>query len=233
MMGDGRAENGEPVHQVNINYSFYMAKYEVTQAQWLAVMGRNPSYFSECGNNCPVDSIDFSEAQQFINKLNEMNDGFYYRLPTDAEWEYACRAGTTGTYAGDVDAMAWYANNSGMSFLNADQITPNSGDYSQRLSENQNKTHPVGSKLPNSFGLFDMHGNVSEWAQDFYHDTYNGAPTDGSAWLSGGDQSLRVLRGGSWFNNAFNVRSANRIKPHSDRGGKDVGFRVAAVARAQ
>src|SRR5207302_1498372 len=103
-----------------------------------------------------------------------------------AEWEYACRAGTTGDYAGDLNSMAWYKANSG------------------------NKTHPVATKLPNAFGLFDMHGNVWEWCQDWFHDSYNGAPTDGSAWPSAGEQKERVLRGGSWLAFAHYLRSAGR-----------------------
>jgi formylglycine-generating enzyme required for sulfatase activity len=114
MMGSTNGEADEkPVHQVTINYSFYMGKYEVTQAQWQAVMGNNPSTFKDCGGNCPVDSVTWEDAQNFINKLNESNDGFRYRLPTEAEWEYACRAGTTGDYAGNLSEMAWFAENSG------------------------------------------------------------------------------------------------------------------------
>jgi len=209
---DGEA-NEKPVHQVTINYSFYVGKYEVTQGQWQAVMGSNPSSFKgdlvEPFIKLPVEQVSWEDAQNFINKLNDGNDGFTYRLPTEAEWEYACRAGTTGDHAGNLSAMAWYAENS------------------------KNRTHTVGQKQPNAWGLFDMHGNVWEWCQDWYHETYQGAPSDGSAWLNV-VQQVRVLRGGSWLVNPWTLRSANR----GSFGAADyhifyVGFRVVAVARTQ
>ncbi len=209
MMGSTNGEADErPVHEVTINYSFHMGKYEVTQAQWQAVMGNNPSYFKDCVN-CPVEQVSWDDAQNFINKLNESNDGFRYRLPTEAEWEYACRAGTTGDYAGNLSEMAWYSENSG------------------------NKTHAVGGKQPNAWGLADMHGNVWEWCQDWYHETYYSAPTDGSAWLSGGEQKYRVLRGSSWNNYAPCLRSANRLIGTPVYRFGSYGFRVVAVARTQ
>lgn len=197
----------QPQHQVTIREGFYMGRYEVTQAQWQAVMGTNPSYFK--GDNLPVDSVSWNEAQDFINKLNEQNDGYRYRLPTEAEWEYACRAGTTEGYAGDLDEMAWYADNS------------------------VDHTHPVGQKQANAFGLFDMHGNVWEWCRDVYHSSYAGAPTDGSAWVSGGEVNKRALRGGLYNHNTLGVRSAKRAwgipgNRYNDGG----GLRVVAVARA-
>ena len=213
-MGSTNGEADEkPVHQVTINYSFYIGKYEVTQAQWQAVMGNNPSSFKgEIPGplfNLPVEQVSWDDAQSFINKLNESNDGFTYRLPTEAEWEYACRAGTTGDYAGNLSEMAWFAENS------------------------QNRTHNVGEKQPNGWGLFDMHGNVWEWCQDWYHDSYSGAPADGSAWL-GGVQLYRVLRGGSWGNkDAASLRSASRSRNTPDNRFYDKGLRVVAVARNQ
>jgi formylglycine-generating enzyme required for sulfatase activity len=206
MMGSNSNDNEKPVHEVTISQPFYMGKYEVTQAQWQAVMGNNPSYFKDCGGNCPVEQVSWDDAQSFINKLNESNDGFRYRLPTEAEWEYACRAGTTGDYAGNLSEMAWYSENSG------------------------NKTHAVGGKQPNAWGLADMHGNVFEWCQDWYHETYYGAPTDGSAWLSRGEQKYRVLRGGSWsYLAASYARSAIRGSNTPDIRYTTVGFRVVAV----
>jgi formylglycine-generating enzyme required for sulfatase activity len=172
MMG---SENGEkdqrPVHPVTISQAFYISRHEVTQVQWQSVMGTNPSYFK--GDTRPVDSVTWHEAQDFIRKLNELNDGFRYRLPTEAEWEYACRAGTTGDYPGDLDAMAWYTGR---------------------------KTQPVGQKQPNAFGLYDMQGNVWEWCQDWYHDSYVGAPMNGSAWEDGGKRITRIMRGGGSTN---------------------------------
>ena len=198
----------QPMHRVTIGRSFHMGKYEVTQAQWEAVIHNNPSRFKDCGGNCPVDQVSWNDAQNFINILNQNNDGFRYRLPTEAEWEYACRAGTTGDYAGDLDSMVWYETNSG------------------------SQTQPVGTKQPNGFGLYDMHGNVSEWCQDWHHDGYYGAPTDGSAWLSGGEQVLRVLRGGSWGDGVQELRSVARAGCSPDERCV-VGFRVVAVVRTQ
>jgi formylglycine-generating enzyme required for sulfatase activity len=210
MMGSTNGVADEkPVHEVTINYSFYMGKYEVTQAQWQAVMGSNPSSFKDCGGNCPVEEVSWNDAQNFINKLNEANDGYKYRLPSEAEWEYACRAGTTGDYyAADVDDIGWY-------------------------DKSGKKTHAVGGKQPNAFGLYDMSGNVWEWCKDWYHDSYNGAPTDGSAWLTGGEQKYRVLRGGSWLSYASFLRSALRYWVTLDDRGSYDGFRVVAVVRTQ
>jgi formylglycine-generating enzyme required for sulfatase activity len=125
-------------------------------------------------------------------------------LPTESEWEYACRAGSLGDYAGELKDTAWYAENS------------------------DRRTHPAGQKLLNNWGLADMRGNVWEWCEDWYHETYNGAPTDGSAWLSGGKQVARVLRGGSW-GNAANIVRSGRYFTAPDFGGPDFGFRVVAV----
>jgi formylglycine-generating enzyme required for sulfatase activity len=204
-LGNGGSDQ-EPVHEVTISQAFFMGKYEVTQGQWQAVMGSNPSHFKECGSNCPVEMVSWDDAQAFINKLNETNDGFKYRLPSEAEWEYACRTGTTVDY---LDSTAWYSANSG------------------------SKTHPVGAKQPDGFGLYDMHGNVSEWCQDWYHPSYDGAPSDGSAWLSGGEHQFRVLRGGSWLDDAPVLRSATRNLYPPDYRFNFFGFRVVAVVRTQ
>jgi formylglycine-generating enzyme required for sulfatase activity len=185
-------------------------------------MGNNPSDFK--GENNPVENVSWNDAVAFINKLNEMNDGYRYRLPTEAELEYACRAGTTGDYAGDLDEMGWYYENSGDARL--------SGEWNvDKLKANNDRTHPVGQKQPNAWGLYDMHGNVSEWCQDWYHDSYNGAPTDGSAWESGGEQKYRVLRGGSWNIDANHLRSAFRGSESPDVRISNYGFRLVAVAR--
>jgi formylglycine-generating enzyme required for sulfatase activity len=209
-MDSKKDEGGEtPVHQVTISYSFYMGKYEVTQAQWQAVMGNNPSSHKSCGGNCPVEQVSWDDVQNFINKLNESNNGFIYRLPTDAEWEYACRAGTTGHYAGNLSDMAWYWENSGQ------------------------ETHATGSKQANAWGLADMHGNVWEWCEDWYHESYEDAPTNGSAWLTDGPQKHRVMRGGSSLDEASDLRSSSRgWATPNDRLG-NVGFRVVAVPRTQ
>ena len=174
-------------HRVTLK-SFYMQTTEVTQRQWREVMGSNPSNFM--GDNLPVEQVSWNDCQEFIRKLNQRDPGKGYRLPTEAEWEYACRAGTTtryysGSSDSDLGGVGWYEGNSG------------------------SKTHPVGQKQPNGWGLYDMHGNVWEWCEDKWHDNYNGGPADGSAWVSGSDNS-RVYRGGSWYNNGRRCRSAGR-----------------------
>jgi formylglycine-generating enzyme required for sulfatase activity len=200
----------KPVHQVTIGRGFYMSKYEVTQGQWQQVMGNNPSSFK--GENLPVEHVEWVEATRFSERLVEKNGGYCYRVPSEAEWEYACRAGTTGKYAGDLDAMAWYGQNSG------------------------GKTHPVGSKQPNAFGLFDMHGNVWEWVQDWHRFGYEGAPTDGSIWVSFDglkkEPTVRVVRGGSWRDHAHLCRSAHRFRYDPWRISTYVGLRLVAVARS-
>ena len=231
MMGSNNGSDDEkPVHQLTIREGFYLGRYEVTQGQWQAVMGNNPSKFK--GENLPVERVSWIDVQNFIQKLNAQNDGFIYRLPSEAEWEYACRAGTTGDYTGNLDTMAWYGNNSGRQYLDAAEILrTDSSNYFKRITDNGGQTHPVGQKQPNAFGLYDMHGNVWEWCQDYWHDNYNGAPTDGSAWLSGGDSSRRVLRGGAWNDCANTLRSAYRYgNPPVSRFNR-FGFRLAAVAR--
>ncbi len=204
-MGDGDPINTVPVHRVDIEKPFYMGKYEVTQAQWRAVMGSNPSQFK--GDDLPVENVSWNDAKEFCRKLSQMT-GREYRLPTEAEWEYACRAGTTGAYAGDLDAMAWYDKNSG------------------------GKTHPVGQKQPNAFGLYDMHGNVWEWCEDDWHNSYNGAPNDGRAWVDiSARGSYRVARGGSWGSNA--VRSRSAYRPGNTPGARVnyLGFRLLRTYR--
>jgi formylglycine-generating enzyme required for sulfatase activity len=194
-----------PEHVVGMGY-FYIGKYPITQAQWEAVMGGNPSRFR--GNrNLPVENVSWSDAKKFCEKVSRMT-GREYRLPSEAEWEYACRAGTTGDHAGKLDEMAWYGKNSG------------------------EKTHPVGKKLPNAYGLYDMHGNVWEWCEDIWHGDYKAAPIDG-AWLSGGDSSLRIQRGGCWADSETSCRSANRGGGGVYDRGYYCGFRVACSPGGQ
>ena len=202
----GSSDHGSderPVHEVTLKEGFYMGRYEVTQAVWKQVMGNNRSFFKD--DQLPVEQVAWDEAQSFIKKLNERGDGFTYRLPSEAEWEYACRAGTTGDYAGDLNDMAWYLDNS------------------------EKGTHPGGRKKPNAFGLYDMHGNVWEWCQDTYHQNYKGAPTDGSAWVEGGEPNSRVLRGGSWLYDATLLRSAYRYGFVQEHRSYSLGIRVVAM----
>jgi formylglycine-generating enzyme required for sulfatase activity len=173
-MGSERGEVDErPPHPVRISQSFEMGECEVTQAQWQAVMGNNPSVFKDCGGNCPVENVSWDDAQAFIKELNARNDGYQYRLPSEAEWEYACRAGTAGDYAGDLGKVAWYEANS------------------------NGKTHPVRTKEKNAWGLYDMHGNVLEWVQDWFSSGYyrQSPKVDPTGPAKG---RKRVFRGGCW-----------------------------------
>ena len=189
-------------HTVTISQPFYLGVHTVTQVQWEAVMGDNPSSFK--GEDRPVEKVSWADVQEFIRRLNAQEDGGdRYRLPTEAEWEYACRAGTTGDYAGDLDAMGWYSDNSG------------------------GETHPVGRKAPNAFGLYDMHGNVWEWVADWYGDYPSGAVMDPKGPESG---SNRVVRGGSWYGTAGIARSAHRILSPPGRRDDGLGFRLVRKA---
>ena len=197
-----RDDDEGPVHHVKISNAFYMGKYEVTQKQWRDVMGKNPSNF--IGDNRPVVYISWNDAQGFIKKLNEKEGLNKYRLPSDAEWEYAARAETTTRYSfGDDESKfgeyEWYAINFG-------------------------DPHEVGQKKPNPWGLYDMHSNVWEWVQDSWHSNYDGAPADGSAWE--GDGSSRVLRGGCWGSSPGDCRSAVRMGYEADVLSFGCGFRL-------
>ncbi len=197
-----------PLHRVEIEKDFWMGEHEVTNKQWFDVMGYNTSDFK--GDNLPVVQVSWEDVQKFIKKLNEKERTNKYRLPTEAEWEYAARAGTTANYSfGDnatkLDEYAWYLENSG------------------------NSPHPIGQKKPNKWELYDMHGNVWEWVQDEWHDNYGDAPTNGSAWKSGNFVSSvtkRVGRGGSWAVAAVYCRSAIRFYAKQSDGEVDLGFRV-------
>ena len=215
---DSEEGDERPVHRVTFKYSFYMGKYEVTQAQWRALMGTNPSEFA--GDELPVERVKWSAAQEFLRRLNAKNDGYIYRLPSEAEWEYACRAGTTTPFA--------YGASLSSSLANFDGGQPY-GDTPKGV--NREKTTPVGSFPPNAWGLYDMHGNVFEWCEDKYHDSYEGAPMDGSAWMRGGVSEWRVLRGGSYFDNANALRSASRERLYLDICDPFIGFRVVAQDR--
>ena len=190
-------DNEKPAHQVTISEPFYMGKYEVTQAQWQAVMGANPSAFK--GDDRPVESVSWNDIQDFIKKLNKQEqraNGVLCRLPTEAQWEYAARAGTTTRYsfgddAANLDDYAWYSENAGKT------------------------THPVGQKKHNAWGLYDMHGNVWEWVQDWYDPYAAEAMTDPSGPASGAE---RVIRGGGWGSAALNARSARRRVPPRQPG---------------
>jgi formylglycine-generating enzyme required for sulfatase activity len=228
MMGSPESEADHysdegPQHQVSVS-SFYMGRYQVTQAQWRAVaalskvkidLNPDPSHFK--GDNLPVECVSWEEAMEFCERLSKAS-GKTYRLPTEAEWEYACRAGTTSAFAFGETITPEIVNYDG----NYPYASAPKGEYRQ-------KTTPVGSMgVANGFGLCDMHGNVWEWCMDNWHGNYDGAPTDGSEW-KGGDSSYRVLRGGSWNNYGRNCRAAFRYNIRPGDRYNDVGFRVVVV----
>lgn len=198
--GDGDADE-KPVHEVCMD-NFYIGKYEVTQGQWNEVMGNNPSKFSSCGDNCPVEQVSWNDAQEFIKKLNQKT-GKRYRLPTEAEWEYAARSGgKSEKYSGgnNADSVAWYSSISGI------------------------KTHPVGQKRANGLGIYDMSGNVWEWCQDWYSNYGSGSQNNPTGTVSG---SSRVVRGGSWVNLTGDGRAANRLESDPGHRHFTLGFRLA------
>ena len=229
-MGDlsdaGRASE-RPAHLVTIS-SFKLARHEVTFAQWDACVAEGSCggwWRSDVGwgrRNRPVFNISWNEVQAYIDWLNARAEG-NYRLPTEAEWEYAARAGSTTKYhvGDDESQLCLYANHADLST-----------DYEWRnlaCSDGVGKrTAEVGQFQPNNFGLYDMHGNVWEWTQDCWHENYTGAPGDGSAWANGGDCKQRVVRGGAWYSFPIGLRSAAR-KPLSRwvRFNGGVGFRLA------
>jgi formylglycine-generating enzyme required for sulfatase activity len=209
-----RATDEGPQHPVSVR-PFLLGRYEVTQAQWKAVMGRNPSHFQRCGGDCPVENVSWNDVQAFIRKLSQAT-GHRYRLPSEAEWEYAARGGTGTPFSSGVTLTAAQAN------FNAANTYAGSTPGPYRKSPLR-----VGRFAPNAFGLYDMHGNVWEWVQDRYYRSYYGAPADGSAWEPADHGARRVLRGGSWADAPEALRSAFRgtLAPEVRLSG--VGFRIA------
>jgi formylglycine-generating enzyme required for sulfatase activity len=214
----------KPAHRVPIAKAFEMGKYEVTQAQWQAVMGSNPSTIK--GDDHPVETVSKNDVHDFLAKLNARNDGYKYRLPSEAEWEYAARAGSTGAPV-SLDEVAWYADNSG------------------------DETHPVGTKKPNAWGLYDMLGNVREWVEDvFTRNSYGGSapgaapvaqqparggrggfkgggPKGGPGGRGGQMRQLPIMRGGAWDNPANFVTFSTRYHYYGPTlRVSDIGFRV-------
>ena len=197
----GRVAN-ETQRNVKIEQGFRIGVTEVTQKQWQLIMGTNPAFFQ--GDDLPIEQVTWHEAVEFCQRLSE-KEKKRYRLPTEAEWEYACRAGTaTVYYSGKdkdmLDAVGWYVENSG------------------------NQSHPVGRKQPNAWGLYDMHGNVSEWCAERLPDDKEGDSR--SAQLSSEENALRDLRGGSWGLNASDCRSASRLRNAGTSRYFDLGLRV-------
>ncbi|MBU1723272.1 MAG: formylglycine-generating enzyme family protein [Gammaproteobacteria bacterium] len=217
-MGSETYDNEKPVHPVNINHDFWMSATEVTFAQYDAYVeatkGKEKPDDSGWGRDTrPVMRVSWDDAQGYVKWLTDYNgQGLSCRLPTEAEWEYAARAGTTTEYF-------W-----------GDDIGKNNANCDGCGSQWDNKqTAPVGSFKANGWGLQDMHGNVWEWVQDCWHDDYQGAPADGTAWESGGDCGRRVLRGGSWLSGPDLLRSSSRYGYAPGNRDDDLGFRVVCV----
>ena len=229
---EGRYDDEGPQHDVTVP-PFFMGKYPVTQGQWKEIASRTdlkvkldlklePSYFKEPYQDIdrwhrPVERVSWYEAVEFCERLSKLTQR-NYRLPSEAEWEYACRAGTTTPF--------YFGNTITPELVNYD------GQYvygNAQKGEYREETTPVGQFYPNAFGLYDMHGNVSEWCLDTWHNSYDGAPTDGSAWETGGHSTRRVRRGGSWFFDPRWCRSAPRNYFVSDETGNDlIGFRLVS-----
>jgi len=199
-------DNDERQHRVTLTKGFYLQTTEVTQRQWKTVMGNNPSQFT--GDNLPVESISWEDCQEFIRRLNQKEGMDKYRLPTEAEWEYACRAGSRSTFSfGDDPAQL--------------------GEYAWFGLTSKRTTHPVGQKKPNAWGLYDMHGNVWEWCQDWYGEYSSGDVVDPEGPPT---DTYRVNRGGCWFVLTSYCRSANRYYYSPRSTSRHLGFRVALRA---
>ena len=208
LMGDTTGDSDEkPAHNVCLD-AFYIGKYEVTQKQWLHLTGKRPSFFSSCGDNCPVESVSWNDVQEFVHKLNNLNGGTY-RLATEAEWEYACRSGgKTERFCGgdEVNTVAWHDKSS------------------------NSQPHPGGDKRPNGLGIYDMSGNVWEWVSDRYDKDYysQSSASNPEGALRG---STRVIRGGSWYNDSRNVRASIRSSDEPDHRSINLGFRLVNSTR--
>lgn len=231
----GRYTFEGPRHSVTIAEPFWLFDTPCTQALWEAVMGDNPSRFKSTLR--PVEQVSFHDAERFLAEVNQRLPGLNLTLPSEAKWEYACRAGTdTATYAGPIrilgtnnapvlDKIAWYGGNSGEGF------ELDNGHNSSQWPEKQYNhktagTHPVRTREPSRWGLYDMLGNVWEWCEDNWHDRYQDAPADGPVWLSG-SAARRVLRGGSWIHGARSVRAACRLGYVPSNRYDYIGFRCA------
>ena len=213
----GRIYIFENQQKISIEKQFYLQTTEVTQGQWEAVMGNNPSYFKECGQDCPVENVSWFNVQKFIRKLNQTSTEYRYRLPTEAEWEYACRAGSETAFSnGDMreigchqnsplNSIAWYNCNS------------------------DNTTHTVGLKIPNKNGLYDMHGNVSEWSKDAFNVNYSDGIERSNNDIDPNVQ--KAVRGGSWWDNPSYCRSASRNNLAPSFKDSTTGFRLVRESK--
>ncbi len=232
---EGHLSRESPQHEVTIPEPFFMGPHPITQAQWRRVallpqikrkLEPEPSSFKDEDDDLPVNTVSWLNAQEFCGRLSRYTK-HSYRLPSEAEWEYACRAGTTTPFHFGETIDAQLANYEAQDWEYEGKIYP--GKYGEgELGENRKQTTPVGSLgAANDFGLSDMHGNVWEWCEDDWHDSYENAPTDGSAWLdSKNKNNEKVLRGGSWSRNPHYCRSAYRNRYNTDDQDFNIGFRV-------
>ena len=210
-----RAEDPEydpldPPVRVKLDDPFYIGKTSLTQAQWSALMAANPAHFP-LGGDFPIETVSWEECSKLCERLSTVC-GKRVRLPSEAEWEYACRAGSETLY----------------SFGDTSELLGVFGWFRGNASE---QSHPVGQKLPNAWGLYDMHGGIDEFCQDTWHPAYSGAPLDGSAWIDGEDQLHRVLRGGSWYDLGEYCSSPHRNYYEFDTPSEDHGFRIVIDIR--
>src|SRR5262245_10361494 len=212
----------KPPHQVAAP-DFWMGKFELTQAQWRAVMGTNPSHFK--GDDLPVESVSWEDAKEFCRRLNAklgFSEVEGYRLPSDAEWEYAARAGSKTEFA--------FGDTISPEIVNYDGNYPYDGAPKGAYRQETVAVGRLG--VANAWGLFDLHGNVWEWCEDDWHDSYNGAPTDGRAWVDiSGRASYRVVRGGGWGGSAVYCRSVARDDYSPGLRASYLGFRLSKTAR--
>ncbi|HRF44452.1 MAG TPA: formylglycine-generating enzyme family protein [Candidatus Competibacteraceae bacterium] len=232
----GHYDNEGPRHPVTLTHGYWLFDTPCTQALWTAVMGQNPSQFQSPTR--PVENVSWEDVQTFLSKINEQIPNLHLALPSEAQWEYACRAGTeTAIYTGDLailgkcnapalDPIAWYGGNSGVNF----DLT--NGDDSSSWKEKQYPhtragTRPVKLKKANPWGLYDMLGNVMEWTQDRWHENYQDAPTNGLAWEDRSTGERRPLRGGAWDGKARYVRASCRIDRSPNYRSGLIGFRCA------
>jgi formylglycine-generating enzyme required for sulfatase activity len=230
------AESDETLHSVQLTSRFYLGQTEVTQEQYQRVMGANPSHFKDAGDGSrkdyPVENVSWDDAVDFCRRLSELPEeqaaGRRYRLPSEAEWEYACRSGGQGAFAvGEgkrLEDHGWFANNSGLRPLDATALwKEDQANYMERILGNKGSTSRVGQKLPNAWGIHDMHGNVWEWCSDWYGDYPVGTVVDPKGPESG---TARVARGGGWHNPGSFCRSAFRFRDDPAQRDYDIGFRV-------
>ena len=230
------AEPDETLHSVRLTKGFFLGQTEVTQQQYQKVMGGNPSHFKDSGDGSrqdyPVENVSWEDAVDFCRRLSELPEersaGRRYRLPSEAEWEYSCRSGGYDAFAiGEgkkLEDYGWFANNSGIRPLDATALwKEDQANYMERILGNKGSTNRVGLKLPNAWGIHDMHGNVWEWCSDWYGDYPEVSVVDPKGPESG---TARVARGGGWHNPATFCRSAFRFRDDPSHRDYDIGFRV-------